>query len=297
MSPFLPFDPLSLCTEGTGDPSCLTQGLSSPSPTLQVSSIESLGRPVQPASLLHGMSASQAAAVSAANAQDSAPLTLLGLGKDPVPPPPSVLDLTDAEVAQHESGRHVFSGSDMKVFLEIPGNKMRSLLEVSTVTVSVHREKAPVRALGCINTKGYARGRRTIAGTIILTQFQVDFLLRFLGTPNAKDESKDTRLVKVDQLPPFNLYLYFGDEYSKDTQSYRELIGVDLVTDGTVHSSQDMYTERTLSYVAADFTPLLPINAKANATPTDTRLANGEKTPKDAVSSVIKFENPDDYIF
>ena len=70
-----------------------------------------------------------------------------------------------------------------------------------TLTVSVHREKAPARACGYINPKGFARGRRTIAGTLILTQFTVDVLFRFLQAVMPNDLSKDTTYVKPDQIP------------------------------------------------------------------------------------------------
>ena len=69
------------------------------------------------------------------------------------------------------------------VTVDLPLNSQirmsKVLVEASTLTVSIHREKAPVRACGYINPKGFARGRRTIAGTMILTQFRVDVLFRF----------------------------------------------------------------------------------------------------------------------
>jgi len=264
----------------------LTGGLAAPAPTQEFSSLESSGRSLSP-NLLQGISDSQNSAQTPTatlpyiSSHDSlASASALGLSQLPSA-------LKDIELAEIEAGNHVFAGADMRVYLELPGKKLRQLIELTTVTVSVHREKSPARACGYINAKGYARGRRTIAGTIILTQFQADFMLRFLGQINTKDESKDTQILKVDQLPPFNLYLYFGDEYG--SQSYRHILGVDLVTDGTVHSAQDMYSERTISYVASDFTPLLPVEAKSTTAPSDPRLAAVEKTPKDMVTSNITF--------
>jgi len=260
----------------------LTNGLTPPSPTLEVGPMESTGRDLSSSSSSQSQSSAPASAPYSSS-PSSADAGVLGAAQAPA----SGTKLTDTAIAQIESGQYVFSGADMRAYLELPGNKLRQLIELTTVTVSVHREKAPVRACGYIGAKGYARGRRTLAGTIILTQFQADFMLRFLGQTNDKDESKDTQILKVDQLPPFNLYLYFGDEYG--CQSYRHILGVDIVTDGTVHSAQDLYSERTLSYVASDFTPLLPISAASTATPTDQRLAGAEKTPKEAVNSTITF--------
>ena len=148
------------------------------------------------------------------------------------------------------------------VTVDLPLNSQirmsKVLVEASTLTVSIHREKAPVRACGYINPKGFARGRRTIAGTLILTQFSVDVLFRFLQAVLPQDFSSDSTYVKVDQLPPFNATILFADEYGN--ASYRRLLGLEFVTDGTVYSIQDLLSEQTISTMASDFTPLLPVN-------------------------------------
>jgi hypothetical protein len=162
-----------------------------------------------------------------------------------------------------------FSGSDMRVMIEVVnpanpvGTKFREFFEITTLSISIYRVKAPVRACGYINPKGFARGTRTIAGTLVLTQFTMDALYRFLynAALSSTDNSKDSWYRKPDQLPPFNLTLIFEDEYGH--QSFRRLLGVDLVNDGTVYSINDLYSEQTISYMAADFTPLMPKGADA----------------------------------
>ena len=132
-----------------------------------------------------------------------------------------------------------------------------------------------MRACGYANPKAFAYGRRTIAGTIILTQFWMDALLRFVDLPPeqlqrsgerdwawippdaARSYSKDESYSKIDQLPPLNFTFCFADEYGH--ASVRKLLGVVLVTDGTVYSVNDQLTEQTISYMAMDFTPLQPI--------------------------------------
>lgn len=160
-----------------------------------------------------------------------------------------------------------FSGGDMRVLLELDANsdpqgpRSKQLIELSTISVSVHREKALVRAVSYINPKGIARGTRTIAGTMILTQFNVDILYRFIEYPSPHDLSHDSFYQKPDQIPPFNLILLFADELGNS--SMRRLIGVEMVTDGTTYSINDMYTEQTISYYAMDFTPLIPFDRSA----------------------------------
>ena len=140
-----------------------------------------------------------------------------------------------------------------------PARQAKQLVELTTITVSVHRVKSPAVACGYINAKGWARGRRTIAGTLVMTKFTTDVLYSFLNSGAfTSDLSKDTTYMKVDQLTPFNLTLLFADEYGNS--SSQRLLGVELVTSGDVYSIQDMLSEQTVSYVAADFTPLMPLN-------------------------------------
>ena len=80
------------------------------------------------------------------------------------------------------------------------------------------------------------------------------------------DFSKDTPYFKIDQLPPFNVTILFSDEYGH--ASYRRLLGLEFITDGTVYSIQDMLTEQTFSYMASEFTPLLPVTHGVMFNPT-----------------------------
>ena len=206
---------------------------------------------------------------------------ILGVGvnsqpvSQPVPPQPPVVS---------EQTYQSYSGSDMRVMLTLSDptgrgqNLTKQLVEVTTLTVSIHRVKSPARACGYINPRGFARHGRTIAGTIILTQFTLDVMTRFLYGQQSTDLSKDSFYLKCDQLPPFDLTLMFCDEYGNS--STRRLLGVDIVDDGTIYSSNDMFAEQTLSYMAADFTPLAPVNNPALMTPDPNSVAAAtQRTP------------------
>lgn len=190
------------------------------------------------------------------------------------------------------SNTATYTGSDLRIIVDlvdavtssVSNPQFKQLVECTTFTVSVHREKAAVRAAGYINPKGFARGRRTIAGTLVLTQFTVDVLYSFLKGQQllAHDLSKDTQYVKVDQLPPFNMTLLFTDEYG--SVSYRRILGIEFVTDGIVYSSNDMLAEQTVSYMASDFTPLLDIDSSALFAPD---VTSAIFAPEKTVASVL----------
>lgn len=124
--------------------------------------------------------------------------------------------------------------------------------------------KSPVPAISYINTKGWARGRRTVAGTMVLTQLSTDVLASFLtSSAFTSDLSKDSQYVKVDQLPPFNISMLFADEYGH--MSYQRILGIEFVTSGNVHSIQDMLSEQTRSLRPAG--PQNPSRGRAKGRP------------------------------
>jgi hypothetical protein len=184
---------------------------------------------------------------------------------------------------------NVYTGADVRLMIDsaVTANDgsryAKQLLEATTITVSVHREVSPVRASGYINPKGFALGKRTIAGTLIVTQFTADILLNFLQSIMLVDGSKDSTFTKVDQLPPFNITMIFTNEAGYASQ--RKLLGVKFVTDGVVYSIQDMLVEQTLSWMATDFTPLMPLTFDNMYQPTSQmdRNTRRERVPTDAM--------------
>lgn len=186
-----------------------------------------------------------------------------------------------------------YTGSDVRLLIESseasPDGRRyaKQLLEATTITVSVHREVAPVRAGGYINPKGFALGKRTIAGTLIVTQFTADVLMSFLQSIMMNDKSKDTFFNKVDQLPPFNITMIFTNEAGYASE--RRLLGVKFVTDGVVYSIQDMLVEQTLSWMATDFTPLVPLTLTSMYQPSNPleQTTRRERTPTDIMKQGV----------
>lgn len=147
---------------------------------------------------------------------------------------------------------HSYSGSDARVFAHFTGfgQETVELDSLQTVSWSVFEAKGPARALGHRGVKGYARGIRTIAGSMVLTVvgdnplrplltmcakaekaelwknipgWSVDSAKNGLGTGNFRtgnywgDASalKDIRLQSrlAALIPPFNLSVVYAHEY------------------------------------------------------------------------------------
>jgi hypothetical protein len=192
------------------------------------------------------------------------------------------LDPRSGDIGVYSDGEAAFSGASCRILIEIPQTPGadnsniktylgKQLIEASTITVSTHRAKSQVRAFGYINPKGVARGSRTIAGTLVLSRFTTEVLYRFLNSGLMSDLSKDTFYNKIDQLPPFNFTLLFSNEQGYiSTQS---IYGVEFVTDGSETSVNDIMLEQTLTYLAMDMSPLVPLHISTVFAPTTTRTA------------------------
>lgn len=204
-----------------------------------------------------------------------------------------------SETTQHSKGVTTYTGTDLRIIIEVADAMLptpsgvhysKQIVECTTISISVHRVKSPSRALGYVNPKGFARGGRTIAGTLVLTQFTVDVLYKFLQASLWNDTSKDTIYSKVDQIPPLNFTMVFEDELGN--ASCRRLLGVDIIDDGTIYSVNDALTEQTFVYQATDFTPLLPFDENASTTGPQRQSQTSERTPTSVMLARQQVNNP-----
>ena len=138
------------------------------------------------------------------------------------------------------------------------GSQTVVLATLQTMSVQSHREKFAVRALGHAYVKGYTRGPRTIAGSMIFTVFNehaLAELTRRLGQSKSYGE-RDAflRTILPDQLPPLDLTVVFANEYGSISQL--RLFGVEFINDGATYSIEDLMTENIINFVARDADPM-----------------------------------------
>ena len=143
--------------------------------------------------------------------------------------------------------------------IEDKGQQTVVLASLQTLSVQSHREKFAVRALGHSYVKGYTRGPRTIAGSMIFTVFNehaLAGLIRSLGASSIHSGEKDAFLHTLlpDQLPPLDLTIAFANEYG--SVSSLRLMGVEFINDGATYSIEDLLTENIINFVARDADPM-----------------------------------------
>jgi hypothetical protein len=129
------------------------------------------------------------------------------------------------------------------------------LATLQTLSLQTHREKYAVRALGSSYAKGYTRGPRTIAGSMVFTMFNEHALARLIRAMSGKATvygERDTEISSLiaDQLPPIDLTIAIANEYGQLSQM--GIYGVEFVNDGMTMSVEDILTEEVVQFIARD---------------------------------------------
>ena len=160
-----------------------------------------------------------------------------------------------------------YAGADIKAIVhffdptapEGSNARIKILGDLQTLTISTHREKFPVRALGHVGPKGYTRGPRTIGGTLIFTVFDKTILSELLIQGNQLEDAPIDNIgvlgaVLIDQIPPFDITIMFANETG--SMSKLVIFGVELVNEGQSMSIEDLITENVVTYVARHIMPM-----------------------------------------
>jgi len=148
-----------------------------------------------------------------------------------------------------------FSGADIRVVLYFPPNPesyddkrlgyFKEIANLQTITLSSHRPPIPVRRLGKASAH-YARGVRTIAGTLIFNREGRDTFVDAFS--RCERERIDDIPFWVDQIPPFHIVLSAVNEMGAHASA--AIIDVQFTDVGGGFSIDDLVPEETYSYVA-----------------------------------------------
>lgn len=153
---------------------------------------------------------------------------------------------------------HSFSGTDILAQIVIPNErKPMDLGELSTISYSIHRENKPVRALGRVNVRGFVRGSRTIAGSMIFTQFNnyaFYRLAQYKELVYGTNLRNKTMYPLGDMLPPFDMVLTFANEYGSFARM--KIMGMVIVDEGGTFSIENIISEQEFTYMASGIIPL-----------------------------------------
>jgi hypothetical protein len=159
-----------------------------------------------------------------------------------------------------------FAGVDIQATMVLPriGDENSSsdgdfieLGELQTLSYSLHRENTPVRTLGHVNPRGFIKGSRTIAGSLIFTVFNEYAFYRIRDFKKTLQEKNYAPL--ADTLPPFDIVLTFFNEYGLAAKM--KIYGITIVDEGQTMSVDDLITEQTYTYMARGIQPMIHLDA------------------------------------
>lgn len=158
------------------------------------------------------------------------------------------------------------------------------LAEVQTLSVSIHRDKQAVRALGSTYPKGFTRGPREIAGSLIFTVFDEHVLYEFLDAHASDFDSNSYTSALMDQLPPVDIGVSFANEYG--SISRMDIYGVEFVNEGQTMSIEDILTENVVNFVARDLDPMRAVSQKVVSS--EKQLLMNQSQPKRASELLLE---------
>lgn len=160
-----------------------------------------------------------------------------------------------------------FAGVDITATMVLPritndgdilnsGGDFIELAELQTISYSIHRENSPVRTVGHVNPRGFVKGSRTIAGSMIFTVFNEYAFYRIKDFKRALLINNYAPL--ADMLPPFDVVLTFFNEYGLAAKM--KIYGITIVDEGQTMSVDDLITEQTYTYMARGIQPLVHLD-------------------------------------
>lgn len=145
--------------------------------------------------------------------------------------------------------RTVYTGCDITIVFTINGQPI-PIGNISAISYSIHREKVPVRTLGHTYPRGFTRGARTLAGTIVFSVFNRYALAANLSKYRFEPDYGVMNSPLIDQLPPFDATITYINEFGD--QSVMRILGIEITDEGQTHSVDDMMIENIVQYVAQD---------------------------------------------
>jgi hypothetical protein len=161
-----------------------------------------------------------------------------------------------------------FSGADIHATMVIPkigqngliqdDGEVLELAELQTISYSMHRENSPIRTLGHVNPRGFVKGARTIAGSMIFTVFNEYAFYRISNYKKQLANTNGLYSPLADMLPPFDVVLSFFNEYGLAAKM--KIYGITIVDEGQTMSIDDLITEQTYTFMARGIQPLIHLD-------------------------------------
>ena len=170
-------------------------------------------------------------------------------------------ELVDTLANEEKTKREVWDTLSSDKKMESLASELSSsflcLASANNMTFSSFRAKPQARPIGHVNPKGYARGTRTIAGTLVTVTFDRDVLYKLISSMDQDGVNQTYDYHNIDQLPQISFIITGNNEYGMGF--FRILHGVEFLSEDASYGSNDLVLYQTLQFVALDATPIIPL--------------------------------------
>ena len=192
-----------------------------------------------------------------------------------------------------------FSGADAVATLIVPiigpnnkpvGSDIIELGELQTISYSIHRENSPVRTLGHVNTRGFVKGARTIAGSLIFAVFNEYAFYRIKQYRQMLYRANGFFAPLADMLPPFDIIITLVNEYGQYAKM--KIFGVTIIDEGQTLSIDDLFIEQTYTFMARGIQPLVRMTKEQdpNSTTSPEVLARNIQISQNVFGDIVTSE-------
>lgn len=162
--------------------------------------------------------------------------------------------VTNDRINGVDNAYKTFTGTDIKISYAL-GFTVGNLKGVNTITWSIHRGKELAPLADQVNPVQRARGRRTIAGTIVFSIFDEHPITAiypqsfFPPDPNFTTDSEIRQSFTMpDSIPALDLTIILQNEYGY--ASIMSLFGVEFMDDTGGFNLNDLVNEEVIHYTA-----------------------------------------------
>jgi hypothetical protein len=165
-----------------------------------------------------------------------------------------------------------FSGTDIVPVISIPlmsydGQVIKtipvSLGMIQTISISTHRDKYPIRALGNVNPMGFSGSGRMISGTLVFLNFDrqalglaIEQLKDYIRINHDTIDKTTLKRLRSDNIPPFDILILAANEYGRTANMI--LHGVTILDEGMIITIDNLQINTQMSFMALDYEPLAP---------------------------------------
>lgn len=178
-----------------------------------------------------------------------------------------------------------FSAIDMQVSFRYPHQTPVHAGNLKAISISTHRDVFPVMSLGSVRPRGFTRGPRTIAGTLVFSVLNIN------PVPSMTASQKLGGLFNSnpDQYPPFDITIIYISE--EGNASIEVIKGVVLLDMGKAMSTESIEINEQYSYMAEDYLPLIGV-AELNTKNAIVNVSSEAYNVESSTNATMAFSSP-----